>query len=137
MKIGELAASSGVPARTIRFWEQAAVLPVAARMPSGYRDYQPAFIERLGFIRHAQSAGLTLDQIRRVLAIGDSGERPCKHVTHLINARLTEVEARIAELRAMRAHLRLLAKRASEQDPSQCSGYCSILDEPDVSYRRG
>jgi len=130
MKIGELAADSGVPAKTIRFWEEAGVLPEPSRTSSGYRDYEPAIADRLTFIRHAQSAGFSLDQIRRVLGIGDSGERPCQHVTQLINQRLSEVDARIADLKATRSHLRVLARRAADLDPSQCSGYCSILEEP-------
>jgi MerR family transcriptional regulator, copper efflux regulator len=128
MKIGELAANSGVTTKTIRFWEEAGVLPSPARTSSGYRDYEPAIVERLTFVRHAQSAGLSLDQIRRVLGIGDSGDRPCEHVTQLITERLAEVEARIADLRATRSHLRVLARRAAAQDPTQCSGYCSILE---------
>jgi MerR family transcriptional regulator, copper efflux regulator len=128
MKIGELAANSGVTTKTIRFWEEAGVLPSPARTPSGYRDYEPAVVDRLTFIRHAQSAGLSLDQIRRVLGIGDSGDRPCEHVTQLITERLADVDARIADLRATRAHLRVLARRAADQDPTQCSGYCSILE---------
>ena len=130
MKIGELASRSGVPAKTIRFWEEAGVVPPPSRTSSGYRDYQPAVAERLTFIRHAQSAGFSLDQIRRVLGIGDSGERPCRHVTELIHERLAEVEARIEDLKATRSHLRVLARRAADQDPTQCSGYCSILDDP-------
>ena len=129
MKIGELAEHSGVSTKTIRFWEQSGVLPSPSRTSSGYRDYEPAVADRLTFIRHAQSAGFTLGQIRRVLGIGDSGERPCEHVTQLINERLTEVEARIADLRATRSHLRVLARRAADQDPTRCSGYCSILDD--------
>jgi MerR family transcriptional regulator, copper efflux regulator len=128
MKIGELAASSGVSAKTIRFWEEAGVVPMPSRTSSGYRDYEPAAVERLAFIRHGQSAGFTLDQIRRVLGIGDSGERPCEHVTELISERLAEVEARIADLKATRSHLRVLARRAADQDPAQCTGYCSILE---------
>lgn len=130
MRIGELAAHSAVPAKTIRFWEKAGVLPPATRTSSGYRDYQPAVADRLAFIRHAQSAGLSLDQIRRVLSIGDNGERPCLHVKQLIDERLAEVEARIADLKATRSHLRVLAQRAADQDPTQCNGYCSILDDP-------
>jgi MerR family transcriptional regulator, copper efflux regulator len=130
MKIGEVAARAGVPSKTIRFWEEAGVLPQPSRTVSGYRDYKPAIVERLGFIRHAQAAGFTLDQIRRVLAIGDSGERPCEHVTQLIDMRLRDVDDRLAELKATRARLRELARRAAEQDPARCSGYCSILAEP-------
>ena len=129
MKIGELAAHSGVSTKTIRFWEEAGVVPVPSRTSSGYRDYQHTAVDRLTFIRNAQSAGFTLHQIRRVLGIGDSGERPCEHVTQLITDRLAEVEARIADLKATRSHLRVLACRAADQDPAQCTGYCSILDD--------
>ena len=127
MRIGDLAARSGVPAKTIRFWEDQHVLPRPARSSSGYRDYDDAAVARLSFIRHGQAAGFTLDQIRQVLDIGDSGEPACQHVSELIDGRLVEVESRIRELVATRDHLRVLARRAAQQNPADCRGYCSIL----------
>ena len=127
MKIGEAAGQSGVPAKTIRFWEDQRLLPAPARSPAGYRDYDPAIIERLAFIRHAQAAGLTLDAIRQVLDIRDGGRPPCVHVTGLIARRPGEVEARLAELTRARDQLAALAERAAEQDPADCRGYCSII----------
>ena len=127
MKIGEVAGRAGVPAKTIRFWEDQHLLPLPARTPSGYRDYGPAILERLAFIRHAQAAGLTLEHIRQVLDIRDGGEPPCVHVTGLISRRLGEVEARLAELTRTRDQLAALARRAAAQDPADCQGYCSIL----------
>jgi len=128
VKIGEAAGQSGVPAKTIRFWEDQRLLPAPARSPAGYRDYDPAIIERLAFIRHAQAAGLTLDAIRQVLDIRDGGQPPCVHVTGLIARRLAEVEARLAELARARGQLAALAARAAAQDPADCRGYCSIID---------
>ena len=93
MQIGEVAGRSGVPAKTIRFWEDQHLLPAPARTPAGYRDYDPGVLERLAFIRHAQAAGLTLDAIRQVLDIRDDGQPPCVHVAGLIARRLAEVEA--------------------------------------------
>jgi len=127
MKIGEIAARSGVPAKTIRFWEEQGLLPEPSRTEAGYRLYDATTIDRLTFVRHAQAAGFALDQIRQVLDIGDSGAAPCQHVTELIAGRLVDVDARIAELEATRDHLRVLAKRAAAQDPAECEGYCSIL----------
>ncbi len=127
MRIGEVAGRSGIPAKTIRFWEARRLLPAPARTPAGYRDYGPAILERLAFIRHAQAAGLTLEQIRQVLDIRDGGRPPCVHVTGLIARRLGEVEARLAELARARDQLAALAARAAEQDPADCRGYCSIL----------
>jgi DNA-binding transcriptional MerR regulator len=127
MRIGEVAGRAGVPAKTIRFWEHQALLPPPARTPAGYRDYDPAILERLAFIRHAQAAGLTLEHIRQVLDIRDGGQPPCVHVTGLISQRLGEVEARLAELSRARDQLVVLAGRAAAQDPADCQGYCSII----------
>jgi DNA-binding transcriptional MerR regulator len=127
MRIGEVADRAGVPAKTIRFWEDQELLPPPARTSAGYRDYDPAILERLAFIRHAQAAGLTLGHIRQVLDISDGGQRPCIHVTGLIARRLAEVEARLAELTRTRDQLAALAERAKAQDPADCRGYCSII----------
>jgi len=127
MRIGEVAGRAGVPAKTIRFWEDQRLLTAPSRTPSGYRDYDPAILERLAFIRHAQAAGLTLEAIRQVLDIRDGGQPPCVHVTALIARRLAEVEARLAELTRARDQLAALAARAAAQDPADCRGYCSII----------
>ena len=128
MKIGEIAGQAGLPAKTLRFWEDQGLVPAPARTATGYRDYDPAILERLAFIRHAQAAGLTLEHIRQVLGIRDSGQPPCVHVAALIARRLGEVEARLAELARARDQLAALARRAAAQDPAGCQGYCSIID---------
>jgi DNA-binding transcriptional MerR regulator len=127
MKIGEAAGQAGVTAKTVRFWEDQHLLPPPARTAAGYRDYDPAIVERLAFIRHAQAAGLTLEHIRQVLDIRDGGQPPCVHVTGLITQRLGEVDARLAELTRTRDQLVVLAARAAAQDPADCQGYCSII----------
>ena len=127
MRIGELAAECGVSAKTVRFWESAGLLPDAARTPAGYRNYEPEAADRLRFIRHAQTAGLTLAEIRQVLAISDGGQPPCSHVAELIHEHLSELEHRISELSETRQRLERLASRAAAQDPGDCDGYCAIL----------
>ena len=127
MRIGEAAGEAGVTAKTVRFWEDQHLLPPPARTAAGYRDYGPAIVERLAFIRHAQAAGLTLDAIRQVLDLRDGGQPPCVHVTGLIAQRLGQVEARLAELTRTRDQLVILAARAAAQDPADCQGYCSII----------
>jgi DNA-binding transcriptional MerR regulator len=127
MRIGEAAGRAGVSAKTIRFWEEQHMLAPPARTQSGYRDYEPAIVERLTFIRQAQAAGLTLEHIRQVLDIRDAGDPPCSHVAGLIARRLAEVDARLAELTRARDQLVVLAARAVAQDPADCRGYCSII----------
>src|SRR5262249_23438086 len=127
MLIGEVAGRAGVPAKTIRFWEDRHLLPPPARTPAGYRDYSPEVLERIGFIRHAQAAGLTLYAIGQIRDIRDGGQPPCVHVTAMITKRLAEVDARLAELARARDQLAALAGRAAAQDPADCRGYCSII----------
>jgi len=129
MRIGVLAAQSGVSTKALRFYETAGLLPAPPRSPSGYRDYPPGATARLAFIRDAQAAGLTLAEIRAVLAIRDSGAPPCRHVTELIDQHLDQVEQRLAELTKTRAALRGLRDRAEATHPETCDPdrVCRIL----------
>ncbi|MGW5064099.1 heavy metal-responsive transcriptional regulator [Streptomyces sp. NPDC004096] len=102
MRTGELAVAGGLTAKTIRFYEQTGLLPEPPCTLSGYRDYAPQTAHRLASIRDAQSAGLTLAEIRSILALRDSGEPPCMHVTGLIDQHLADIERRMAELRKTR-----------------------------------
>jgi MerR family transcriptional regulator, copper efflux regulator len=129
MLIGELAAEAGVPAKTIRFYEQAGLMPAPPRTPAGYRDYPPGALDRLAFIRHAQVAGFTLAEIRSVLVIRDSGDPPCRHVATLIGQHLAQVERLIAELTGTHDVLIDLQRRAAAINPADCAEpeICSIL----------
>ncbi|MEV4890845.1 heavy metal-responsive transcriptional regulator [Nonomuraea sp. NPDC055795] len=129
MRIGTLAAKAGVSTKTIRFYEQAGLLPDPPRTSGGYRDYPAAAIDRLAFIRDAQTAGLSLAQIREVLDIRDAGQAPCEHVGELIEAHLAQVNERIGELISARSTLHALRRRAQETDPAGCAPdrVCTIL----------
>lgn len=132
MRIGELAAQSGLTTKTIRFYEQAGLLPAPPRTAGGYRDYPPHTVTRLSFVRDAQAAGLTLAEIRSILALRDSGQAPCAQVGMLIEEHLAEITRRMAELRQARTVLRELARRAAVTSPDTCSAgdICTILTRP-------
>ncbi len=103
MRIGELAKSVGVTPDTIRYYEREGLLPLADRTPNGYRDYGPEVVDDLQFIKKAQALGLKLNDVREVLEISSGGRPPCEHVRATVSARLTEVERRLKELRALRS----------------------------------
>lgn len=132
MLIGELADHTGTTAKTLRFYENEGLLPEPGRTASGYRDYPRGAVDRVAFIRDAQSAGFTLRQIGQVLAIRDGGRPPCEHVGQLIEVRLSDIDNRIAELEQTRARLNELARRTRELDPADCGGYCDIIQQPDA-----
>lgn len=130
MRIGELAQRSGTSSKTIRFYEQAGVLPEPGRTAGGYRDYGAEFVERLEFVRHAQAAGLTLRQVGQILAVRDRGEAPCGHVRQVLQERLDEVRVHIAELVTLETHLEALLERARRGTPTphDTAGVCWILE---------
>jgi MerR family transcriptional regulator, copper efflux regulator len=130
VRIGELAARSGVPAKTIRYYDEIGLLAPTSRTPSGYREYDERALDRLAFIRAAQAVALTLGEIRSITALRDQGETPCGHVLALLQQRAAEVDARIEELEHLRGELRRLARRAQRLDPFDCdpSRVCHLIE---------
>jgi MerR family copper efflux transcriptional regulator len=121
VRIGELAARAGISTKAIRYYEQIGILTPPARTASGYRAYDQTALGRLGFVRAAQALGLTLGEIRQIIAFRDDGAAPCAHVTALLQQRAAELGARIAELQQLRGELEQLAERAATLDPKQCT----------------
>jgi DNA-binding transcriptional MerR regulator len=105
-RISELAKRTGIPASTLRFYEQAGLLP-ALRTASNYRIYDEAAVARLEFIGSAKLLGLPLEEIRELLSVWEKGV--CGEVRHrlrpLVAARIAEAQRRIAELSAFVARL--------------------------------
>lgn len=126
MRIGELASRLGLNPRTIRFYEATGLLPEPERTPAGYRVYSSADTERLTFIKTAQRLGLTLDDIREILAFRDRGQTPCGHVRQLLTRHVADLTARISELQQLRAQLVELEARSNELADAS-DGYCAII----------
>ena len=120
MRIGEIARRADVTARAIRHYEGLGVLPAARRTEAGYRDYGEDALARLSFVRAAQAVGLTLGEIREVIAFRDRGESPCAHVLGLLARRSSELSRRIREMQSLRAELDALAARARTLAPADC-----------------
>lgn len=120
MRIGEVAERAGVTDKTIRYYEQIGVLASPSRTASGYRDYDDSVLDRLQFVRAAQAVGLTLGEIREVIALRDHGTVPCEHVVDVIRRRASQIDQRIAELQQIRTELERLDRRAETLDPRDC-----------------
>jgi DNA-binding transcriptional MerR regulator len=108
MRIGELAEQVGVNPKTIRYYESIGLLPPPPRTDAGYRVYGPDAEGRLVFIKTAQHLGLSLDEIREVLALREAGSAPCEHVRGMLREQVRTIGQRITELRRLRDELRAL-----------------------------
>ena len=131
MNIGEVAERSGLPPKTIRYYEEFGLLPEPARTPGGYRDYDAAAAERLRFVRDAQATGLSLAEIKSVLELKDAGARSCDHTRALVERHLAEIDEQLARLRVARRELVELAERARTLDPAECTDphRCQVIDQ--------
>jgi DNA-binding transcriptional MerR regulator len=131
-RISQLAERCGVPATTLRFYEDAGLLS-AERTPAGYRLYGEDAIERLGFISSAKLLGLALEEIRELLDVREEGV--CASVrarmVPLVAGRIAETEGRIAELLAFSAHLAAVHGELSSPAPEgECGPDCGCTTAP-------
>jgi DNA-binding transcriptional MerR regulator len=134
MKIGELAAATGIAASAIRFYEQSGLLPAAQRAGNGYRSYSTEAVERLRYIQLAQALGFTLDTLRAGLVNRGALSQTQMHDDMLqrLDTRLVEVDHMLATLRAQRKDLLAVRERLLA---SWAEGEC--LDPASVQLRTG
>jgi DNA-binding transcriptional MerR regulator len=108
MQIQELSQSTGVPAKTIRYYESIDLLPAPGRRANGYRDYSDADVDRVKLVAGARRLDFCLDDIQEILALRDRREAPCRVVLDLLEQKVTEVRQRIAQLQRLEKELRQL-----------------------------
>lgn len=129
MRIGQLAAQAGVSTKTIRYYESIGLVPEPSRTDSGYRSYDRTALERLLFIRDAQSSGLSLAEIASILELKEAGATSCRHTAALLSRHLEELDHQIERLHETRRNLQALADRAGSLDPSTCTdpNRCQVI----------
>jgi DNA-binding transcriptional MerR regulator len=105
MKIGEVSQESGIGVEALRFYERSGLLGKPVRSRSGYRLYDESILERLAFIKKAQTLGFSLEEIKKIISDAESGASPCDDVREIVRRRLKEVEERIKEMQRYRKEL--------------------------------
>jgi len=118
--IGTLAKRAGVGIDTVRYYERAGLLAPKTRLASGYRRYGVLEVSRLRFIRRAQALGFTLREVKELLAL--SARRDVARVKRTAQAKLEDVEQKIAELERVRQGLATLI--------AACPGHGRAADCP-------
>lgn len=126
LTIGRLGTLADIEPKTLRYYDRVGLVRPVTRTAAGYRVYSEEAVERLRFIRRAKALGLSLADIRRILAVLDEGAAPCSHVLALVGQNLTKVQAQIAQLERLRTDLRHLHRLLKEEVPpnAQSSDDC-------------
>jgi MerR family mercuric resistance operon transcriptional regulator len=123
--IGQLARQVQLPATTLRYYERIGLLTPDDRSQGNYRLYRKASLERLRFIRSAQSIGFTLDDIRALLGARAGTPPSCAGVQELIKQRLAEIDERLSSLRQVQRLLISSLRKCQRTARSRC---CHVLE---------
>jgi Cu(I)-responsive transcriptional regulator len=125
MNIGEVAEATGLPAKTIRYYESVGLIDPPARSDGNYRVYDERQVQTLRFIQHARQLGFSVKEVSELVALWRDKRRASGDVRRLALRHLQEIDARIGELRRMRQTLQSLVERChGDHRPD-----CPILDE--------
>jgi MerR family copper efflux transcriptional regulator len=116
LTIGKLAKAAGVTTPTIRYYEEIGLLPTADRTDSGQRVYGASDLERLTFIRRCRDFGFGIEQVRVLAGLSTSADRDCREVGQIARVHLSEVQTKLAELKAL--------ERSLQRFVAQCDAVC-------------
>jgi MerR family copper efflux transcriptional regulator len=134
LTIGEVAKTTGVATKTIRYYEAIGVLPLPGRSASGYRQYDDSAVERLRFIGRARSLGLPLQRLRTLMTALNGAPaaafRP--QFLALVQEQLSAVQLRIADLHVLRQQLEEVSHRMLTSARRREAGSCRCLDPEDA-----
>ena len=122
--IGVLAKAAGVKVTTIRYYEGIGLLPTPPRTASDRRLYGEEDARRLSFIRHARELGFPIEAIRSLLELSSHPELPCDLADEIVSHQLLVVEAKIAQLCALREEL----TRISLACEGGATGTCRVIE---------
>ena len=120
MNIGTVARQSGVPAKTIRYYESVGLIDAADRTAAGYRVYDRHDVETLRFVQRARSLGFSVDAVGSLLALWRDRSRSSAEVKALAERRVADIDRKIAELAEMRGTLTHLMERCHGDDRPEC-----------------
>ena len=118
--IGALAKATDTKVETIRYYERIGLLPAPARTSGNYRAYGAEHLGRLSFIRRARDLGFSIEQVRELLSLADQRNQSCAGVDAIARQHLTEVERKIADLKAMRRELSTIIDRCGRGVIADC-----------------
>ena len=111
-QIGDVAKETGLSIDTIRYYEKLGLVGKPVRSEGGFRLYSRQSVEKLKFIKKAQSLGLKLSEVKEIIRQSERGlESCCSYVGELFRKKLEELEVKMSELREVKRGLKNLMKQ--------------------------
>jgi MerR family transcriptional regulator, copper efflux regulator len=125
MNIGQASDQSGIPAKTIRYYESIGLIRPADRTTGNYRDYDDSAVHVLQFLKRARAFGFSIDECRELLSLYQDRGRSSADVKAIAERRIDEIDRKVRELLALRGTLGQLIERCHGDDRPDCP----ILDD--------
>ncbi len=120
MNISHAAKLSGLPKKTIRYYEDIGLVKATARTQAGYRDYDDRAVSNLTFVRRSRDFGFSIEECRELLALYSDRNRSSSDVKNLAQKRLTQIEDKQRELELLRVELSSLVTACNGDDRPDC-----------------
>lgn len=124
MNVGDAARRTGLPAKTIRYYEEIGLI-LPQRSANGYRDYSPEDVHRLAFLKRARNLGFPIEDCRQLMALYGDRSRASADVHRIASSHVAVIEDKILELQSMRTTLNKLIHACHGDDRPDCP----ILEE--------
>ena len=121
LKMGDLVRLWGVSSRAVRLYERMGLLQAVGRTPAGYRIFDPEAIQRLLFIRKAQTLGFSLEEIRSLTQAQKKGDSNCESARRQVADKIAELEGLIQKMKAQQACLWIVSEACE-----RCEGDCVL-----------
>ena len=125
--IGQVTNLSGIPIRTIRYYESLGLVESSGRTEGGFRQFSTDVLTRLAFIKRAQSLGLSLEEIRDILQVYDQGQPPCGDIKEKLEEKLSQIDSQITQLLTLRAEIGELLDGWNNKAIQQEDTICPII----------
>ncbi|RBI73533.1 Cu(I)-responsive transcriptional regulator [Roseovarius sp. TE539] len=119
MRIGDVARRSGLPAKTIRYYEDIGLMS-SGRDANGYRRFSEADLHKLAFLGRARSLGFSIEDCRELLRLYDDHTRASGDVKRIAEGHLARIDAKLEELGEMRRTLAHLVSACAGDDRPDC-----------------
>jgi Cu(I)-responsive transcriptional regulator len=119
MNIGVVSLKSGLPAKTIRYYEDIGLLH-PERRDNGYRDYSQEDVHRLRFLQRSRGLGFSVEECRQLLLLYGDKQRESAEVKSMAESKLAEIDRKLEELRGLRHALQHLIENCQGDDRPEC-----------------
>ncbi|MBN4006359.1 heavy metal-responsive transcriptional regulator [Nostoc sp. LPT] len=104
--IGQVTDLTGIPIRTIRYYESLGLINSLRRTEGGFRQFSLDVLTRLAFIKRAQNLGLSLEEIGNILQVYDQGQTPCGEIKEKLEEKVLQIDRQIDQLLTLRSEIK-------------------------------